>query len=724
MNCNHVLKIKIMVSTLILVALLTTGLAVHRPSQATGADDFVITVKTDNTGTSSDTQFTIPTTGTGYNYNVDCDDDGSDEATGQTGNYTCNYTSASTYTVRIEDNAGDGTGFPRIFFNGGGDAQKLLSIEQWGTGKWRSMNSAFYGCSNLVGDATDAPDLSEVTDMSYMFRGANVFNQDIGAWDTGNVTDMGWMFYDASAFNQDIGGWDTGNVTDMNSMFDRASAFDQDIGGWDTSSVTDMNYMFANASAFNQDIGGWDTGNVTDMSTMFGSASAFNQNIGGWDTGNVTDMGHMFLYASAFNQDIGGWDTGNVTDMSYMFANASAFDQDIGAWDTGNVTDMGSMFSDASAFDQDIGGWDVSSVTDMGYMFIGATLSTANYDALLIGWDAQALQSGVDFHGGYSTYCAGEAARTQMIDIDGWTIADGGKDCDVVWNGGGADNNWSTGANWVGDAVPTSFNIVHFNDTSGKDALIDGAFGGAVTGVIITDQYSGSISFGRSLAVSGDYAQDGGTVIVDPAHTFTVDGSFSHTGGILQETNTVAAGATVNFLQIQTGGGVDIYRGVDLDTTSSGSDLGSTTVSIRAVDLVTEFCTTTGASSPAYAGRCFQISPTNNLGANVTLWALSSEVPSAVTSPSVYRFVSGSGWIEGSNISAGTSGNYTWASGDTTGFSPFLMAQSGSPPTAVTLRASAADQPQWLPLVAGGAAILTAAVLAVAVTRRANRPAG
>ena len=62
-------------------------------------------------------------------------------------------------------------------------------------------------------------------------------------------------------------------------------------------------------------------------------------------------------------------------------------------------------------------------------MFSDAKLSTVNYDALLNGWDAQTLNNGVTFDGGNSTYCAGEAARANMISSDGWTITDGGKDC-------------------------------------------------------------------------------------------------------------------------------------------------------------------------------------------------------------------------------------------------------------------------------------------------------
>jgi surface protein len=370
---KKILSYKIVCRGIFLVAGLFVFVAVTQTVQAAGTDDFVITVKTDNTGTSSSTQFTIPTAGVGYDYNVDCNDDGTDEATGVTGDYTCNYASAGTYTVRIEDNSGAGTGFHRIYFNNGGDRRKLLSIEQWGTGSWSSFYSAFYGCLNMEGNFTDAPDLSGVTNMANMFRSASSFDQDISNWDTSNVVYMTNLFYSASTFNQPIGSWDTSSVTSMQGLFSYASSFDQDISNWDTSNVIIMQSVFNRASSFDQDISSWDTSSVTNMSYMFYNASDFDQNIGSWDTSNVINMNATFAYASSFDGNIGNWDTSSVTDMDSMFYHASVFDQNVGSWDTSSVVDMTQVFYHASSFNQDIGSWDVGNVIDMNSMFWGAS---------------------------------------------------------------------------------------------------------------------------------------------------------------------------------------------------------------------------------------------------------------------------------------------------------------------------------------------------------------
>ena len=66
------------------------------------------------------------------------------------------------------------------------------------------MSYAFYQARNVKNTASDTPDLSQVTDMSGMFNGAESFNQVIGDWDVSTVTNMRDKFAFADTFNQDI----------------------------------------------------------------------------------------------------------------------------------------------------------------------------------------------------------------------------------------------------------------------------------------------------------------------------------------------------------------------------------------------------------------------------------------------------------------------------------------------------------------------------------------
>ena len=74
------------------------------------------------------------------------------------------------YNIQIEKNAP--SGFPRIYFNNGGDKVKVLEIRNWGDITWQDFNSAFYGCSNLKITATDeaTANTSSVTDFSNAWR--------------------------------------------------------------------------------------------------------------------------------------------------------------------------------------------------------------------------------------------------------------------------------------------------------------------------------------------------------------------------------------------------------------------------------------------------------------------------------------------------------------------------------------------------------------------------
>jgi surface protein len=402
-----------------LVAVATSGYIYTNVSY--DPDEFVTTWKTDNPGVSSSTQITIPTTGGGYNYNVDWGDGST--STGITGDTTHTYSTAGTYTVKIT-----GT-FPRIYFNNTGDRQKILSVEQWGTNQWTSMANAFYGCSNLEINAIDAPDLSLVSDTSYMFSNATAFNQDISAWDVSNVGNMYGMFQNATSFNQDISSWNVSSATHMYAMFSGATAFNQPLNSWDVSSVVNMYSMFSGATAFNQPLNSWDVSIVGYTNSMFMYATAFNQDISAWNVSSVTDMNNMFLGATAFNQPLNSWNVSNVANMSGMFYQATAFNRSLSSWNVSSVTNMNSMFLGATSFNQSLATWNVVNVTDMTLMFSAVTLSTSNYDATLIAWSLLTLESNVPFNGGSSTYCASTTQRASIVSTYNWTIIDGGTSC-------------------------------------------------------------------------------------------------------------------------------------------------------------------------------------------------------------------------------------------------------------------------------------------------------
>jgi surface protein len=441
---------------------------------ADSPDNFIMTVAVTANG-----DFTLPLVSNGtYDFTVDWGDSAINNITiWNEAEATHTYASAGNYDIILN---GTIDGFT---FDGSDSASKVVDIKQFGGVNGAKLAfRAFLGCTQMDITATDIPnlsliismdqfffncnalvfnssinnwDVSNITDMQQAFSGCTLFNQDIGSWDVSNVTDMSQIFAYARAFNQNIGSWDVSNVTNMFRMFQFCTVFNQDIGSWNTINVTNMFRMFEYARVFNQDIGSWNTINVTTMFGMFQYATAFNQDIGSWNVSNVTDIRDMFRSAEAFNQSLNSWDvssvtsllrtflgaisfngnisswnTTNITDMQQAFSGAKSFNQDIGSWDVSNVTSMFRMLQNATPFNQDISGWDVANVTDMTQLLENVTLSTINYDALLIGWEAQAVTANVTFDGGNSKYTLGgaaEAARDALIaSPNNWTITDGG----------------------------------------------------------------------------------------------------------------------------------------------------------------------------------------------------------------------------------------------------------------------------------------------------------
>lgn len=292
--------------------LLITVITLMSYSYPTQAQEPLITVwQTDLPGTSEDTQITIPVRPGTINLSVIWEslDTDATETLIFLGDepVTINFPAAGTYRVKIN---GTFTGF---YFNGGGDKDKIIDIEQWGDITWTQAAYAFRGCSNLTMTATDAPDFYNVTNAAGMFMDAPLFDGDVTQWDVSHVTDMNFMFSNATSFHGDVSDWDVSHVTNLSGMFSGATAFAGDVSSWNVANAENLSYLFANATSFNGDLGSWQLTAATNLERMLENATSFNQSLGAWDLSTVTNMTAMLyktsLTVANYEATLQGWAT-------------------------------------------------------------------------------------------------------------------------------------------------------------------------------------------------------------------------------------------------------------------------------------------------------------------------------------------------------------------------------------------------------------------------------
>jgi hypothetical protein len=137
---------------------------------------FEMVVKTDNTGISASNQFLLQ-----FNGLVGVQIDWGDGSTQQyvfnavgSNSVTKTYATAGTYTIRLY-----GWWVRILLFQN--DANKVLSVNNWGVNVWGSMLNSFRDTLNLTLNATDAPNLGALTTMAGLFRVSSI-NANIGHW--------------------------------------------------------------------------------------------------------------------------------------------------------------------------------------------------------------------------------------------------------------------------------------------------------------------------------------------------------------------------------------------------------------------------------------------------------------------------------------------------------------------------------------------------------------
>ncbi len=373
----------------------------------------------------NDSAYQVHATFGNFNYSVDWENDGVFDDSNITSNITHQYLQSGVYTIRIK-----GT-YEALRFGYSQDEDKLISVDQWGSTKWRAFSGGFWGCDSLRQLPTDTPDLSIITDLSALFFDAKSLKGPVNHWNVSHVINMNSTFRGANSFNDSLYNWDVSSVVSMYQMFREAYAFNQDINNWDVSNVRNMEEMFSYANSYDRDLNNWDVSNVENMRGMFSYARAFNKPIGNWDISSDTTLKAMFKYASAFNQNISNWDVSNIVSMKEMLQGCFLFNQPIQTWNVKNVEDMSNMLSFTVSFDQNLAAWNIDSVNNMSGIFDLSGISVKNYDSILMAWQIKPHKKNVSVGARNLKFCLGDSARSLLI-ADGWSFNGDSLDCTTV----------------------------------------------------------------------------------------------------------------------------------------------------------------------------------------------------------------------------------------------------------------------------------------------------
>lgn len=232
---------------------------------------------------------------------------------------------------------------------------KIASISG-GSGKFVVPDGMKFAYSEVF-DATQF-DVSQVTDMNYMFYVYKGTSLDLSSWDTSNVTDMGNMFSNCQNITSlDLSSLNVDNVTNMYYLFyDCEDVKSINLTGWNTSNVTNMSYMFSNCSSLTSidGISGFrylDMSKITDMSYMFRQCNTLTSADLTLNTPNLDSIAGIFGSCRELTSVIiNSPSNPKLTNVSSMFSSSGNLtDIDLSNFDISNVINILGMFSGCSA---------------------------------------------------------------------------------------------------------------------------------------------------------------------------------------------------------------------------------------------------------------------------------------------------------------------------------------------------------------------------------------
>ncbi len=319
-------------------------------------------------------------------------------------------------------------------FTGFGTGQGLAcfrSMDSWSdeSGTTSAAN-AFKGMTNLTSVPANLP--PTVTNLTSTFEGATSFNDaDVAKWDVSNVTTLNWMFKGANAFQQDIEGWTFRALTHVfaQQVFADTTGYTGSLDGWtfENRGLVQLTNFFSK-SPFGGSMDNWTFRNegLVDFTLQIGdSVDGQGASVSGWSfSGPVPTVSFRELLSGANSLAADDWTFEHAGPMSYERLVTAATEAQFTArrWTFRNTDALGSssvpLFDGSGYITADLSDWAFENNGNVLFKIRDQFNTKGSFN--LSGWRFDNTGNVTSATGGIAGYAEG------TVNADDWVFSTGG----------------------------------------------------------------------------------------------------------------------------------------------------------------------------------------------------------------------------------------------------------------------------------------------------------